>query len=445
MKKIATLVALSALLLFTACAPRTPAVPEDTNGKKEKAAITLWTYPIGGWATASSVSPILTSFRIAHPEISVSVEYVSYAGAEDPHSGDTMIENAIENGGLPDVVFEGPERLVANWGARGLMAPLNDLWEDETAKEVDSRVAEACHDSEGNYYVVPLCMTTHCMAVNRNVFEQANALQYLDIETRTWTADGFQKAVAAIKAYYDGLEAQGETHRDVAAVYCEGKGGDQGTRALVNNLCGGRFTDAAHTKYTVNSEENIEALTLLKGMEGIRFDPALDGTKEHEAFCAGELAMSFCWNVAVENSQLKNHPDIDFDILPMAFPSQNGTDPKLQGGIWGFGVFDNGDEARLKAAKTFIRFLTETDYTRAVTVSSYSPVREISPDPYANDALMTEYAIFKNYFGDFYQITPEWDSARTAWCTLLQEVGSGADIRTALGKFPETFSAVKEN
>ena len=33
----------------------------------------------------------------------------------------------------------------------------------------------------------------------------------------------------------------------------------------------------------------------------------------------------------------------------MAFPTASG-DPKLCGGIWGFGVFDNGDEAKVKAA-----------------------------------------------------------------------------------------------
>ena len=44
------------------------------------------------------------------------------------------------------------------------------------------------------------------------------------------------------------------------------------------------------------------------------------------------------------------------EIFPMAFPTESG-DPKLCGGIWGFGIFDNGDEAKIKAAKTFIDFI----------------------------------------------------------------------------------------
>ena len=35
----------------------------------------------------------------------------------------------------------------------------------------------------------------------------------------------------------------------------------------------------------------------------------------------------------------------------MQFPSEDGN-AKLCGGIWGFGVFDNKDEAKIKAAKT---------------------------------------------------------------------------------------------
>ena len=44
------------------------------------------------------------------------------------------------------------------------------------------------------------------------------------------------------------------------------------------------------------------------------------------------------------------------DPLPMAFPSDDGV-PALCGGIWGFGIFDNGDEAKAAAAKEFISMI----------------------------------------------------------------------------------------
>ena len=60
-------------------------------------------------------------------------------------------------------------------------------------------------------------------------------------------------------------------------------------------------------------------------MEGINFDASTAGGDEINLFCNGTLAM--------------------------AFPSEDGN-PQLCGGIWGFGVFDNGDEAKIEASKT---------------------------------------------------------------------------------------------
>ena len=57
------------------------------------------------------------------------------------------------------LIMEGPERLVANWGAKGVMAPLNDLWTDDAKKDIYESVESACKDTAGNYYEYPLCMT----------------------------------------------------------------------------------------------------------------------------------------------------------------------------------------------------------------------------------------------------------------------------------------------
>ena len=55
--------------------------------------------------------------------------------------------------------MEGPERLVANWGAKGLMADLSDLWTDDQKADISASDEAACKDSSGAYYEFPLCMT----------------------------------------------------------------------------------------------------------------------------------------------------------------------------------------------------------------------------------------------------------------------------------------------
>ena len=407
-----TAIALSALLVL----PTTAFAGEAATD------ITLWTYPIGSWGDSATVEGLIASFEEAHPEIGVTVEYLDYT------NGDDQVNTAIEGGQAPDLVLEGPERLVANWGARGLMVDLSDLWTDEAKEAIYDSVENACQNNDGVFFEYPLCMTAHTMAINRDLFEAADALQYLDEESHTWTTEGFVNAVQALVAY-------GQPY--VGAVYCSGQGGDQGTRALVNNLYGGTFTNAEHSAYTLDSEENIKALQLLVDTEGINFDPAINGGEEIQLFCNGTLAMAFCWNVAQE----KNNADmIEFDVLPMAFPSE-GT-PQLCGGIWGFGIFDNGDEAKIAAAKTFIDFMCndEAQGVESVRASSYWPVKDLG-NIYEGNDLMTEYAAFIPYMGDYYQVVGGWAEARTAWWNMLQQIGAGSDVAEAVAGFVATANA----
>ncbi len=396
--------------------------PADTA---QAADITLWTYPVGKWGDSAVVDGLIANFNAVYPDIHVTVEYLDYT------NGDDQINTAIEGKQAPDLFLEGPERLVANWGAKGLMVDLGDLWTDEAKSLIYDSVQSACMGSDGVFYEYPLCMTAHTMAINRDIFEAADALQYLDEETGTWTTEDFQKAVQAV---YD----SGQTN--VGAVYCSGQGGDQGTRALVNNLYGGTFTNAEHTEYTANSEENVKALELLKSMDGINFDASIAGGDEVNMFCNGTFAMAFCWNATQEKNN-QDQGNINFEVLPMAFPSEDGR-PQLCGGIWGFGIFDNGDEAKIQAAKTFIDFMAndEKQAVESVKASNFWPVKDLG-DIYAGDELMTEYAKFVEYMGDYYQVVGGWAEARTAWWNMLQQIGSGADVKTAVEEFVTTANA----
>ncbi len=260
-----------------------------TTEAGQAADITLWTYPIGKWGDSESVDALLADFNAKYPDIKVTVEYLDYT------NGDDQVNTAIEGGSAPDLIMEGPERLVANWGAKGLMVDLSDLWTDDQKADISASVEAACKDSSGAYYEFPLCMTAHCMAINKTVFEAAGAMQYVDAENHTWTTENFLKAVQAVCT----------TRQDRCGrpLYCSGQGGDQGTRALVNNLYGGTFTDDAHTKYTADSAENVKALETLKAQDGINFDASINGGEEITLFRNGTLQMAFCWNIAQQKNE----------------------------------------------------------------------------------------------------------------------------------------------
>ena len=148
------------------------------NGDSGSAtSITLWTYPIGSWGDSEVVNSIVSNFNAVNPDITVAVEYLDYT------SGDDQVTAAIEAGTTPDIIMEGPERLVSNWGAAGKMVDLADLWDDEAVSDISAvseAVMNACRSADGVFYEYPLCMNAHCMAINYEVFEAAGALQYID-------------------------------------------------------------------------------------------------------------------------------------------------------------------------------------------------------------------------------------------------------------------------
>ena len=393
MKKLLAL-AMVLCMIFALATPLTAFADEAVT-------ISLWTYPIGKWTDEATVKEFIAAFNEVHPEITVKVEYLDYT------NGDDKINTAIEGGQAPDIVMEGPERLIANWGAKGLMLDLADL---VPAGTYDG-VIGSCTSANGAVYELPVCMTAHCMAINKEAFEAADALQYIDLEKHTWTTENFFKAVQAV--YDAGNEY-------VGTVFCGGQGGDQGTRALVTNLYGGTYANPEHTQYTYASEENAKALAALCAQDGITFDPAIVASDEIQNFVNGTFQMAFCWNATQE---VNNADALTFDVFPMAFPAPDGV-PSLQGGIWGFGIFDNKDEARANAAKEFIKFLTAEDatYAKVVEATNFQPVRDVA-GVYEGNELMAEYALMNPMMGDYYQITKGWTTARTEWWNMLQRVG----------------------
>ena len=54
---------------------------------------------------------------------------------------------------------------------------------------------------------------------------------------------------------------------------------------------------------------------------------------------------------------------------------------------------------------------------------------------------MSEYFILREFLGDYYQVTPGWAEARTAWWTMLQSIADGADIAEAAAEFENSANA----
>ena len=451
MKKfIALLLALVMVLGLAACsveqapaateAPKTEAPKTEAPAATEAAPaapvaateITLWTYPVGKWGDQAVVDELMAGFT-AKTGIKVNVEYVDY------QTGDDKVNTAIEGGVQPDVILEGPERLVANWGAKGKMVDLTDLFDDTAKANLIASAMADCHYN-GVAYEYPLCVNAFCMAINKTVFEAADAMQYIDEETHTWkSVQAFIDAMDAVYAY---------TGKQVGAVFCGGQGGDQGTRELVKHVYGGPLTNAEHTEYTWNSEENIKALTFLANWDAVAFDPSIVGGDEIALFYNGTLNVAFCWNAAQQANPNTANTGAGLtangdEIFYMAFPADDTADIRLGCQNYGFGIFDKGDESKVLAAKQFIEYFCKGEGTvAAVRATNNFPADTTVTGVYEgqeNEAILNEYN--KNMLplaGDYYQGTTGWANARTMWWTMLQEIGASDGTAEAVAQIVNT-------
>ena len=409
-----------------------------SSGSAGGSAVTLdlWAFNIGGFTEASNWDTILAAFNEQHPDITVNVTPINY------QDGDQKLTSAITSNSGPDIIFEGPERIVGNYAREGLMVDLSDLW-TESGSDIAEGISSVSQ-LDGTYYMYPLSVAAHCMAINYEVFEAAGALQYIDEETRTWSTDDFVAAMEAIKTAIDNGTVSLATP---GIVYCGAQGGDQGTRALVNNLYSDYYVNDDGTSYNANSANNVKALTLLQEMvnEGsLSANASYAAADELQAFANQTCAVTFCWNYS---NYTQYAEQTQFTPFAMAFPSDDGKPELEMAGPYGFGVFNNKDEAKIEAAKKFVQFVCDdqTVGVEAVKATGFFPVHSDWGDVYTGDAdaeTRAPFALMSDYLGRYYNLTGGWTEQRGYWWPMLTEImTTGADVQTAADKYAAQANA----
>ena len=399
-RHLALLLILALLLGLTACG----STNAGSDDEVDPVTITLDIYPLDENGNRTAIDALLYDFRQAYPYVTINVNLLT----GDTASSDLSI--AIESGDCPDLLLGSLSQLQHAQRRGGMAVDLSDIWNSGTYTAVKS----ACTDATGLLYALPAVMDVTCMAINYEMFQASGALEYVDMENHSWTTEGFINAVKALKA--------ADFAPDVLALYCGGQNGDAATRALVTNLYGGTFTDEAHKTYTLNSEENINALTTLQGLSGVIFDKNIVAEDENILFQKQQLAMSLYWNAECQQPE-------NFTAIPMAYPSESGR-AEMPGEVWGFSCFDNGDESRLEISKALLSYLTDPAgvYSDLAAFCGHYPVYPASDE--ADD-----FAAFMPLMGRYDLYTPGFAVARTEWYELLQRLGGGADVALEVETF----------
>ncbi len=416
MKKMRKLLALMLTLLMVfalaACGQaKAPAAPADKAAEAAQVAITWWAFPTFG-VDSGYEQELADAFMAANPDITVTVEIIDF------QSGPDKLTAAMTSGTAPDVLFDAPGRII-EYGNGGYLVALDDMVEALKPDLTSESLVETCVGADGTAWMYPISAAPFYMGLNKEALEKADALQYVNLEgERLWSTEDFVKMCEAL--------AKAAPTTVPGIVYCGGQGGDQGTRALVNNLYKSSIV-GEDGKWNID-ENGVKALELLKSLYD---DKALDAgfdmaaADELQKFQNETCAMTFCWGT----SNAKSYAAEDYTQVSVPFPSDDGV-PALEYLVNGFCVFDNKDEARAEAAKKLIAFICDDAEwgPKSVLQTGAFPVRTSYGNLYEGDEEMSLLASWTKYYGPYYNTRAGFATMRVEWWNMLQRIFQEGDV-----------------
>ena len=421
MKKMKRFLALALtmtmVLALAACGQKeeTPAEEGTPEGVTE---ITWWAFPTFG-VDSGYEQQVADAFMAANPDVKVNVEIIDFT------SGADALTSAITAGTAPDVLFDAPGRII-EYGNAGNLVPLDDMIESLKSDIASESLLETCVGADGSYYMYPISSSPFYMGLNKEALEEANALQYVNLEgDRTWTTENFVKMCEALR------DAGVTTVPGI--VYCGGQGGDQGTRALVNNLYSSSIV-GEDGKWNVDAN-GVKALELLKSMydsKALDAGFSMAAADELQQFQQETCAMTFCWGT----SNAMSYASEDYTQISVPFPSDDGV-PELEYLVNGFCVFDNGDDAKAEASKRFISFICDDAEwgPKSVVQTGAFPVRASFGNLYEGNDEMSLLSSWSQYYGPYYNTRAGFAAMRPLWFNMLQQVFNGTPVQEAADAF----------
>lgn len=386
--------------------------------------ITWWAFPTFGVDTGYE-QEVVDAFNAANPDIKVKVEYIDFT------SGPDKLTAAITSGTAPDILFDAPGRII-EFGNAGYLVSLDDMMEELKSDLTSESLIDTCVGADGTAWMYPISSSPFYMGLNKEALEASDALQYVNLEgDRTWTTENFVKMCEALR--------DGGATQVPAIVYCGGQGGDQGTRALVNNLYNSSIV-GEDGKWNMD-ENGVKALTLLKSMyDSQALDAGFDmaAADELQKFQQETCAMTFCFGTSNEVTYASE----DFTQIAVPFPSESGT-PSLEYLVNGFCVFDNKSEEKAAAAKEFVKFICDDPEwgPKSVVKTNAFPVRQSFGDLYPGDEHKAMLASWSKYYGPYYNTRAGFAAMRPLWFNMLQQVFNGTDPQAAADEFNTNANA----
>lgn len=378
--------------------------------------ITWWTYPIfvqdEGQEDGAYEKALIEKFNEKYPNIKVELKLLDYLNGPDEIQA--LLES--EGGELPNVLLDEPGR-ISSYAKAGVLEDISDMFtEDVTSDMVSEGILSACRNGD-TYVMYPLSGSNYVMAFNRYMVEGSGAIELMNREGAcTWTTEAFEQV----------LEKLNDSGFNSGMLYCSGIAGDYATRSFITNLYDGNLMNEDMTAYTMDSEENRQALTKIK--EWMEKGWILNGSGSSGAdavasFVEGENSYCLLWSLPQALSNAEKLAENGVEVVVMPYPSADGI-PSLEYMLNGFCIFENGDTDKLQASRYLVDFLCNDEEVAKENVvrSGAFPVRASMGDVYDGNEDAQLYEALMPYSGTYYGKVEGFEEMRVYWYQMEAEV-----------------------
>lgn len=396
------------------------------SSKSEKVTIKYWSFP-NFTADSEFKTPeeydqaLIKAFEEKNPNIKVEYQKIDFT------DGPAKIETAIQSKANPDVVIDAPGRII-DWAKKGYLASFDEVDQSKYSKNILS-----ASSYEGKLYLYPLGTAPFVMAFNKVITDKLGVTDLLPLnkEGRNWTVAEFEKLLTEI--------SKKDKSIDPVLFYTKSQAGDQGPRAFVSNLFNSWITNEAVSKYTINDENGVKALEWIKKAYDNKLlgkGVSAEAKDALEAFRSGKAAGTILYSPGLKGQDAQAMASGKLDPVFVAFPNESGK-AKFEFLLAGAAVFNNGDEAKVAAAKKFVDFIINDPVwgERSLKATkNFSATGQTGL--YGDDAEIKFLENLSSQFGPYYNTIDGYAQMRPLWFNMVQSILNGQQkAKEALDKF----------
>ena len=303
----------------------------------------------------------------------------------------------------PDILF-GTFFNLASYVDMGRVVPLDDFVSPLLKPDLDPQALDI-GSRQGRVYLLPFLKTQNILIYNKELFRRCGLERYIGRgrEIQDWTLPEWQRIL-------DTLAAKLPHGIYPLAIFAKNSQGDVHILTFLRAF-GGTIFDS-EGRFDFQAPATVKALAWLQ--EGVRrgwFPPHPENLERkdcEELFANGQLAI---YMFSMADRALADRLD------EYGFVNYPGT---LATAIYhGFAVFDNGDPARLKAAKDFLAYLYNHDEWRDLSAGNIPASRRTLRKYRGQIPMIDEFERNAAHVVNFTNKSPNWQGREDSFRSVF--------------------------